>query len=323
MAITTERVQVPVTVAGRMSGYLTRPKEGTPRRATRFVLAILSFGVATAASATTVPPYLTVGVDIGGGSAHDIIGQNLPFASQTNNASGSTPNGSTKTAVGNASADAFGTLKVDASAGVSASIADFPGVGVNISSVAERADEFHVLPPSGASWSFLATLEWSGTSSGSCGSTSSAFCVVNVTNKLLSDSSFPQSIDNSFYYDSSDPAHNVPPAGTHTVQKIWTFTGPSSFGLTEELILGVSVSAFGAVASFAGDLGHTGHFYLDPITPGAIYTTDSGNLYLAPVPEPASWTLLAAGALAVASLAHVRGRLGRPGPRREVCGAAG
>lgn len=255
------------------------------------VAAPLSFGFVAAASAAAVPPYVTVGVDIGS-SAHDIIGQNLPFASETNNASGSTANGSSMTAVGNASADAFGNLKVNASAAVSASSADWPGVSYNITSVAERADVFHVLPPTGTTWSFLATLEWSGTSSGSCGSTSSAYCIVNVTDKLLSDSSFPQSMDNSFYYDSSDPAHNAPPAGTHVVQQIWNFTGPASFGLTEELILGVHVSALGAVASFSGDLSHTGHFYLDPITPGATYTTDSGNLYLTPVPLPSALWLI-------------------------------
>jgi len=57
--------------------------------AVQSLLLLVRLGCGGAASATTAPPYITVGVDIGN-NAHDVIGQNLPFASETNSAAGST-----------------------------------------------------------------------------------------------------------------------------------------------------------------------------------------------------------------------------------------
>ncbi|HUO07718.1 MAG TPA: hypothetical protein VM008_05430 [Phycisphaerae bacterium] len=45
------------------------------------------------------------------------------------------------------------------------------------------------------------------------------------------------------------------------------------------------------------DAGNTAFFNLDPLTPGATYTTDSGLSYLSPAPEPASLATLALAAL--------------------------
>ena len=94
------------------------------------------------------------------------------------------------------------------------------------------------------------------------------------------------------------------------MQQVWTFTAPASYDILEVLLLGVTV--FGRPsASFSADLSHTGHFYLDPITPGATYTTASGNLYLTPpladVPEPATALLRLVAAPALAFMRRRRG----------------
>ncbi|MHB8745073.1 MAG: hypothetical protein ACYC7I_00900 [Gammaproteobacteria bacterium] len=252
-----------------------------------------------AAHAAPIPPFLSVGVDISsGGVVHDsgLVAQ--PFASESGSYSSTTTNGSAESASGTASADSFGTLKVAASAAVTAVPSDWPGVGVVVGSFANMADSFHFLPAPGTSISFLATLEWSGQFSSQCPVGSS--CVVNVTNQLLDLSHGDAArMTNNLYYDPFDPNHNILPSNGQRVQQVWTFTGPASFDLVEELILSMSLRGQSNSPSFSGDLTHTGHFYLDPITPGATYTTASGNLYLSPnvgaVPIPGALWLFTSG----------------------------
>lgn len=268
----------------------------TPRRIQPAASALLlAIAWAATAHAAAIPPYVMAGVDIDsqliGTINHDSGAVALPFVSATNSASGSTLNGSGVSASGDASADASGNLKVSATASAATVPLDFPAVSVVIGAVAERADIFHFLPAPGQSISFLATLSWSGSSFAQCPADS---CSVDIVHGLRNAPVMP---NNDFHYVSGDPNQNTLPPPSQSVQQVWTFNAPASYDILEVLLLGVNV--FGRPsASFSADLGHTGHFYLDPITPGATYTTASGNLYLTPplaaVPEPATATLLLA-----------------------------
>ena len=267
-------------------------------------LAGTTLACVSAAQAAPIRPYVRAAVVI---ESHQIGKINhesgylaLPFASETNSASGSTPNGSIVSAAGGASADAFASLKVNATASATTVQPDFPAVHVVISAVAEWGDLFHFLPAPGATISFMETLEWSGPSSVQCPGDS---CGVDIVHGLRG---APQGPSNDFHYDSSDPSSRPPPA-SQRVQQVWTFSNPATYDIGEVFALGISV--FGRPsASFSADLSHTAHFYLDPITPGATYTTASGNLYLTPtvaaVPEPATTALLLAALPALALAAR-------------------
>jgi hypothetical protein len=261
----------------------------------------LALALATDARSAPVPSsYVAAGVDIGSGPTgpiiHDSGPQTVPLVTETASGSGATANGSTVSGSGFASADVFGNLKVSASDAVTTVPADWPAVNMLVTAVADRVDTFHFLPSAGTSISFLATLEWSGPSVAQC--PAGTDCIVNIINRLNRNGFV--AIDNSLFYDSNDPNHQSLP-GTQSIQQIWTFSSPASFVLDEQLYLGVAVSAYAAGASFVADLSHTGHFYLDPITPDATYTTESGNLYYTPVvqavPEPHTWALLCGGML--------------------------
>ncbi len=163
-----------------------------------------------------------------------------------------------------------------------------------------------ILPPSGTTFSFLATLEWSGPSTSAC--PVGTDCIVNIIDHLNRDGFV--AMDNSLYYDTTDPSHQLLP-GSQRIQEVWTYTGPSSFTIDEQLYLSAQVDANeGTSARFVADLSHTGHFYLDPITPGATYTTASGRTYFMPstaaVPESSSWALYCSGLLAVGTLIRRR-----------------
>ena len=269
------------------------------RGATSAAALVIALSFAPGAWSALPPAYVAAGVDINSGVTgaitHDSGPQAVPLVSESGSGSGATANGSTVSSSGTASADDFGNLKVSASDAVKTVPADWPAVSMVVSAVADRVDTFHILPPTGTSYSFLATLEWSGPSTAKC--PAGTDCIVNIINHL-NENGFV-AMDNSLYYDSTDPRHQLLP-GSQSISQVWTFSGPASFVLDEQLILSVEVSAYAASASFAADLSHTGHFYLDPITPGATYTTASGNLYITPaVPEPDSWLLLCAGLPAV------------------------
>ena len=279
------------------------------RAATSLPALAIMLSLASGARSALPPDYVAAGVDINSGVTgaitHDSGPQAVPLVSESGSGSGATANGSTVSSSGTASADEFGNLKVSASDTVKTVAADWPAVSMVASAVADRVDTFHILPPTGTSYSFLATVEWSGPSTAKC--PAGTDCIVNIINHL-NENGFV-AMDNSLYYDSTDPLHQLLP-GSQSIGQVWTFSSPASFILDEQLILSVEVSAYAASASFAADLSHTGHFYLDPITPGATYTTASGNLYNTPaVPEPDSWLLLCAGLLAVLGfvdkLAHV------------------
>ena len=81
---------------------------------------LLTLACVSSAHAAPLPPFVMASVDIGsqliGTINHDSGAVALPFVSETNSATGSTPNGSTVSASGNASADEFGNLKVSATA---------------------------------------------------------------------------------------------------------------------------------------------------------------------------------------------------------------
>jgi PEP-CTERM motif len=70
-------------------------------------------------------------------------------------------------------------------------------------------------------------------------------------------------------------------------------------------ILGSVVGQLGLnqkIGSFTADFFHTGHGYIDILTPGASYTSASGTSYLSPAaaPEPTTLSLLAFGGIATA-----------------------
>lgn len=292
-----------------MPTILSKPASG--HHPNRVPALLLTLACVSSAHAAPLPPFVMAGVDINsqliGAINHDSGAVALPFVSQTNSATGSTPNGSTVSASGNASADEFGNLKVSATAAATTLPPDFPVVSVVIGVVAERADVFHFLPAPGKSIGFLATLEWSGPSFAQCPADS---CVVNITDGLTGAPAMPSA---SYFYDSGDPQHNVPPPAGLRSQAVWTFDAPVQFQITEVLLVGINVKGRPS-ASFSADFSHTGHFYLDPITPGATYTTASGNFYFSPnvpaVPEPASaWLVLTAiPACALAARRKLAGR---------------
>ena len=153
-----------------MPTILSKPASG--HHPSRVPALLLTLACVSSAHAAPLPPFVMASVDIGsqliGTINHDSGAVALPFVSETNSAAGSTPNGSTVSASGNASADEFGNLKVSATAAATTLPPDFPAVSVTIGVVAERADSFHFLPAPGKSISSLATLEWSGPSFAQC-----------------------------------------------------------------------------------------------------------------------------------------------------------
>jgi hypothetical protein len=79
---------------------------------------------------------------------------------------------------------------------------------------------------------------------------------------------------------------------------IWDVTsGAGTYILDNSLYLSANTS--GGPSTQEIDALGSAHFYLDPITPGATYTTGSGVRYLTPaptpIPEPASLTLSVIG----------------------------
>ena len=270
-----------------------------------------------ARSAPLPPDYVSAVADVRSVLTGEILQQSGPqtssLASEVANGAGSSPGGSTASGSAAASADETGSLKVFVSDTVSAVAKEV--FNMNVTAVADRIDTIHILPPVGTTFSFLATLEWSGPSVSTC--PAGTDCIVNIIDHLNRDGFV--AMDNSLYYDSTDPLHQVLP-GFQRVQEVWTYTGPSSFILDEQLYLSSEVDANeSSSASFVADLSHTGHFYLDPITPGATYTTASGQSYFTPsaaaVPESSSWALCCSGVLALAACAARRSTSRRP-PRQ-------
>ncbi len=294
------------------------PLRHPPRHGRKAALAALAaLASAGAVHAAPLPPdYVSATADVQSPLTGQILRQSGPqtsaVAAENANGVGTSSGGSSASGAAAASADESGRLKVSLSDSVST--APNEAFTMLVVAVADRVDTFHILPPSGTTFSFLATLEWSGPSVSACPARTD--CIVNILDHLNRDGF--AAMDNSLYYDSTDPLHQSLP-GSQRIQEVWTYAGPSSFTVDEQLYLSSQVDVNeGASASFTSDLSHTGHFYLDPINAGATYTTASGRMYFTPsaaaVPEACSWALFCSGALALAACA-VR-RLTWRGPRR-------
>jgi len=142
------------------------------RAATSLPALAIMLSFASSARSAIPPAYVAAGVDINSGVTgaitHDSGPQATPLVSESGSGSGATANGSTVSSSGTASADEFGNLKVSVNDTVTTVPADWPAVSMVASAVADRVDTFHILPPTGTSYSFLATLEWSGPSTAKC-----------------------------------------------------------------------------------------------------------------------------------------------------------
>ena len=271
--------------------------------------ALAAVGLTSVAQSAPLPPdYVSAVAEVRSPLTGQILQQSGPqtsaVASEAANGVGSSPAGSFASGVATASADASGSLKVSVSDSVSTAPKEI--FNMLVTAVADRVDTFHVLPPTGTTYSFLATLEWAGPSVATC--PVGTDCIVNILDHLNRDGFTV--MDNSLYYDSTDPLHQGLP-GSQRIQQVWTYTGPSAFNLDEQLYLSSEVDVNeSASATFVSDLSHTGHFYLDPITPGATYTTASGRTYFTPsaaaVAEAGSWGLYCSGVLALAACAARR-----------------
>jgi hypothetical protein len=133
------------------------------------------------------------------------------------------------------------------------------------------------------------------------GNASTAPCIAsgNINNEVLAGLSLRDAATNAVILDVSQTAYASCTSGDLAFQPV-----PDLLNLNvgDHLSLSAFVGAnisLGGTSTGLADISHSLFFFLTPVTPGASYTTESGNNYAAPavseVPEPASLLLMATG----------------------------